>query len=198
MLCTKKTSLKLNIFDSKLNWYILLKENQIRIGEKMKKNLPKIIAVLCIGLLLSIGFVSNYWLTSANEKDEKAVMEVLMLEAKSIETNDMETLNKIWSHDESVLIFESGGMDKGWKNYRDHHLAPELKAFKNTTFTVSDANVKVDNKTAWATYKYTLSADYKEKKVESNGLGTMVFEKQKNGKWLIVHSHTSASRKKSE
>jgi ketosteroid isomerase-like protein len=109
----------------------------------------------------------------------------------------METLDKIWSHDESVLIFESGGMDKGWKEYRDHHLAPELKAFKNTKFTVSDAKVKVDGKTGWATYQYALSADYKDRKIESNGLGTMVFEKQEDGKWLIVHSHTSARPKKS-
>lgn len=160
-----------------------------------KKYVRKIFTIFCLSLLLSVTFISNYPLTSANEKDEKAVIEVLMLEAKSIEINDLETLNKIWSHDESVLIFESGGMDKGWKSYRDHHLAPELKAFKNTKFTVSDANVKVDGKTAWATYQYALSADYEERKIESNGLGTMVFEKQADGKWLIVHSHTSAKRK---
>jgi ketosteroid isomerase-like protein len=162
---------------------------------KLKNAKP--ILVLSIGLFISLTFVSFNWLVSADEKDEKAVMEVLMLEAKSIETNDMETLNKIWSNDESVLIFESGGMDKGWKEYRDHHLAPELKAFKNTKFTVSDAKVKVDGKTGWATYQYALSADYKDKKIESNGLGTMVFEKQEDGKWLIVHSHTSARPKKS-
>ena len=162
------------------------------------KHFVKTFTLLCVGFLVSIGLASNHWLTSAHDSDEEAVMKVLMLEGKSIETGDLETLNKIWSNDDSVLIFESGGMDKGWKNYRDHHLAPELKAFKNTKFTVSDANVKVDGKTAWATYKYALSADYKDRKIESNGLGTMIFEKQKGDKWLIVHSHTSASRKKSK
>jgi len=163
----------------------------------INKHFQRKFALLSIGLLLTIGLISNYWITSASEKDEKAVMKVLMLEGKSIETGDIKTLDKIWSHDESVLIFESGGMNKGWKDYRDHHLAPELKAFKNTKFTISDAKVKVDGKTAWATYKYSLSADYKERKIESNGLGTMIFEKKK-GKWLIVHSHTSARRKKSK
>lgn len=148
--------------------------------------------IVCLSVLT---IESGIWFASANENNEKAVLEVLMKEAKAIETNDMETLDKIWSHDESVLIFESGGMDKGWKSYRDHHLAPELKAFKNTKFTVSDAKVKVDGKTAWATYQYALAADYKEKKIESNGLGTMIFEKQEDGSWLIVHSHTSAKRK---
>lgn len=157
-----------------------------------KSKFAVVISTICLGFLI-IG--TGSWFVSAHERDEKAVLEVLMKEAKAIETNDMETLNKIWSHDESVLIFESGGEDKGWKKYRDHHLAPELKAFKNTKFTVSDTNVKVDGKTAWATYKYALSADYKERKIESNGLGTMIFEKQEDGRWLIVHSHTSARRK---
>jgi len=153
------------------------------------------VGVLGLALLIVFGFASSSWRASATEKDEKAVLDVLMLEARSFETGDMETLDKIWSHDESVLVFESGGVDKGWENYRDNHLAPELKAFKNTKFSISEAIVKVDVKTAWATYKYALSADYKNKKIESNGLGTMVFEKNKGGKWLIVHSHTSARRK---
>ena len=161
------------------------------------KNIIRLFAAISLGLLLVIGLSSTKWMTSAHDTDKEAVMKVLMLEAKSIENGDLETLNKIWSHDESVLIFESGGMDKGWKNYRDHHLAPELKTFKDTKFTVLDAKVRVDNKTAWATYQYALSADYKKRKIESSGLGTLVFEKQKDGRWLIVHSHTSAKRKKS-
>jgi uncharacterized protein (TIGR02246 family) len=149
-------------------------------------------AFLAFGLLIAGS--SFYESVSAQDSDDvKAVTEVLMAEAKAIETGDLETLDRLWSHDESVLIFESGGADKGWKSYRDHHLAPELKAFKNTKYTVSDVAVKVDGKTAWATFKYALSADYKERKIESNGVGTMVFEKIE-GKWLIVHSHTSARR----
>ena len=149
---------------------------------------------LCLVVVVAFAIVSNSSVASATTDESKAVLDVLMLEAKSFETGDMDTLNKIWSHDESVLIFESGGMDKGWKKYRDHHLAPELKAFKNTKFTISEAQVKVDGKTAWSTYRYALNADYKERKIESKGLGTMVFEKT-DGKWLIVHSHTSATRK---
>ncbi len=148
---------------------------------------------LGLSLFVSMALVSSVWKISAHDTDEKAVTNVLMAEAKAIETGDIKTLDKIWSDDESVLIFESGGEDKGWKNYRDHHLAPELKAFKNTKYTVSDVNVKVDGKTAWATFKYALSADYKERKIESNGVGTMIFEK-KGDNWLIVHSHTSAKR----
>jgi len=163
----------------------------------INKHFSNIATAFCLGLLVSLVFVLPNGHASAKVSDEKDVTDVLMLEAKSIETGDLQTLDKIWSHDESVLVFESGGMNKGWKDYRDNHLAPELKAFKNTKFAVSDAVVKVDRKTAWATYRYALSADYKERKIDSRGLGTMVFEKT-DGKWLIVHSHTSASRKRSK
>lgn len=155
------------------------------------KKTSALTAFLAFGLL--IGGLYFYKSVSAQTDEVKAVTNVLTAEAKAIETGDIETLDKLWSHDETVLIFESGGADKGWKKYRDHHLAPELKAFKNTKYAVSDINVKADGKTAWATFRYSLSADYKERKIESNGVGTMVFEKI-DGKWLIVHSHTSARR----
>ncbi|NNE68458.1 MAG: SnoaL-like domain-containing protein [Pyrinomonadaceae bacterium] len=153
-------------------------------------------SVFCVSLvvIVTLTIASNYSAAIVSPDDEEAVMKVLMLEGESIEKGDLETLDKIWSHDESVLIFESGGADKGWKKYRDHHLAPELKAFKNTEFSITDAQVKVDGNTGWATYRYSLRADYKERKISSKGLGTMVFEKTE-GKWLIVHSHTSVSRK---
>ncbi|REJ76283.1 MAG: DUF4440 domain-containing protein [Acidobacteria bacterium] len=152
-------------------------------------------SLLSIGLVIAASLVVvSKSATPTPDSDKDAVLKVLMLEAESIEKNDIDSLNKIWSPDDSVLIFENGGIDKGWKNYRDHHLAPELRAFKNTKFSISDAVVSVDHDTAWATYRYSLDADYKERKIESKGLGTMVFEKT-NGKWLIVHSHTSRSRK---
>lgn len=154
-----------------------------------------VVTLLIVAVVLAFGAsLALQFKISASGDDEKAVKEVLLMEAKSIETGDIETLDKIWSHDESVLIFESGGVDKGWKNYRDHHLAPELAAFKNTKFTVSEVAVKTEGDTAWATYRFSLSADYKDSKIQSNGVGTMVFERSED-KWLIVHSHTSASRR---
>ncbi|MBA3785619.1 MAG: nuclear transport factor 2 family protein [Acidobacteria bacterium] len=41
------------------------------------------------------------------------------------------------------------------------------------------------------TSKYTLSADIKERKIGSGGLGTAVLEKRE-GRWQIVHWHSSA------
>lgn len=143
-------------------------------------------------LVLAIAAMFSFYASvSAQTDDVKAVTDVLTREAAAVEKGDLAALDKIWSNDASVLVFENGGVNEGWENYRNKHLAPELKSFRDLKFAVSDIAVKTNKKLAWATYKYTLAADFNKQKIETGGIGTMIFEK-KDGKWLIVHSHTSS------
>lgn len=132
--------------------------------------------------------------TLAQTDEVKAVTDVLTREAKAIENGDLPALDKIWANTEDVTVFESGHANYGWNDYRNTHLDPELKEFKNTKYGFADLRVKVDGKTAWATFKYSLAADMGTRKIESGGLGTAVLEKR-DGKWLIVHWHSSAPRR---
>ncbi|MEJ7623838.1 MAG: nuclear transport factor 2 family protein [Pyrinomonadaceae bacterium] len=131
----------------------------------------------------------------AQSGDEKAVIDVLTREAAAVEKGDMAALDKIWANDETVTVFESGHANYGWNDYRNTHLGPELKEFKNTKYAFSDMKVKTSGNLAFATFKYTLSADMGTRKVNSGGLGTAVLEKQ-GGKWRIVHWHSSAPRQR--
>ena len=141
----------------------------------------------------AIGMNSNESV-SAQTDEVKAVTDVLTLEAAAVEKGDLAALDKIWANTEDVTVFESGHANYGWNDYRNTHLAPELKEFKNTKYAFTDMKVKVDGKTAWATFKYTLAAEMGTRKVESGGLGTVVLEKR-DGKWRIVHWHSSAPRR---
>jgi ketosteroid isomerase-like protein len=58
----------------------------------------------------------------------------------------------------------------------------------------SDIKVKISGATAWATYKYALTGDIKERHIDVKGLGTAVLE-ERRGRWQIVHTHTSAPRR---
>lgn len=148
-----------------------------------------------LAMVLGVGLTAALARTaSPDDASEKAVIEVLQQEAAAFEKGDVEALNEFWANDEWVSVFESGGADIGWANYRDHHLAPEMKELKNTKHTLSDIRVRVAGKTAWATFKYALSGDIKERHIDVNGLGTAVLE-ERNGRWLIVHRHTSARRR---
>jgi len=131
---------------------------------------------------------------SAQTDEVRAVTDVLTREAAAVEKGDLAALDTIWANSEDVTVFESGHANYGWADYRNTHLAPELKEFKNTKYSFSDLKVKVDGKTAWATFKYSLAAEMGTRKVESGGLGTAVLEKR-DGKWRIVHWHSSAPRR---
>lgn len=156
-----------------------------------KNQIVKFTALFALSVFIVLAFVSIDGQAQTNEKAEDAVRKILIAHAEAIEQGDLQALDKIWSNDPAVLVFENGGVNNGWENYRNKHLAPELKSFKNLKFAVSDIVVKADKKIAWATYKYTLAADFNKQKIDTGGIGTMIFEK-KDGKWLIVHSHTSA------
>ena len=148
-----------------------------------------LIAILATGVTSAL-----HRAVSAHDDNEKAVREVLQQEAAAFEKGDVAALNKFWANDEWVSVFESGGADIGWANYRDHHLIPEMKELKNTKHTLSDIRVRVAGKTAWATFKYALAGDLKERHIDVNGLGTAILE-ERNGRWMIVHRHTSARRR---
>ncbi|MGI8735020.1 MAG: YybH family protein [Pyrinomonadaceae bacterium] len=156
--------------------------------------LGRVISVVMVAILATGMTSAVHRVVTAHDDNEKAVSEALQQEAAAFEKGDVEALNKFWANDEWVSVFESGGADIGWANYRDHHLIPEMKELKNTTHMLSDIRVRVAGKTAWATFKYSLAGDLKERHIDVNGLGTAVLE-ERNGRWLIVHRHTSARRR---
>ncbi len=150
-----------------------------------------------VALILAVAAVAGfnfYGNVSAQTDEVKAVTNVLTREAAAVEKGDLAALDKIWANSEDVTVFESGHANYGWTDYRNSHLAPELKEFKNTKYTFSDLKVKIDGKTAWATFKYALAAEMGTRKIESGGLGTAILEKR-DGRWQIVHWHSSAPRR---
>ena len=134
----------------------------------------------------------------ARDNDEAAVRDALMKSAASFEKNDLPMASQVWANDESLIVFESGHANYGWADYRDHHLVPEMGEMKNTKYGFTDIKIHLSGKTAWATFKYTISADVpdngKTRHVDGGGLGTAILE-QRDGRWQIVHWHSSAPRR---
>jgi len=159
--------------------------------KKMNSGKLSVALVLAIAAVVGFNFYGN---VSAQTDEVKAVTDVLTKEAVAVEKGDLAALDKIWANSEDVTVFESGHANYGWTDYRNSHLAPELKEFKSTKYAFSDLKVKVDGKTAWATFKYALAAEMRTRKIESGGLGTAILEKR-NGRWQIVHWHSSAPRR---
>jgi ketosteroid isomerase-like protein len=151
------------------------------------------IAMVALALAMS-GLFTLGSTARAQSDEEAAVRDVLTKNASAFERSDMATLNKLWANDESVTVFESGHANYGWVDYRDNHLKPEMAEMKNTKYAITDIKPRIAGNTAWATFKYAISAQLAERPVEANGLGTAVLEKR-DGRWQIVHWHTSSPRR---
>jgi len=158
----------------------------------------RIVAFVIVALAISFGAAAKYRATTSQQGDEAAVRDVLLRSASSFEKNDTAGATKVWANDESLTVFESGHANYGWADYRDHHLFPEMGEMKNTKYAFSDMKIHLAGKTAWATFKYTISADVmsngQQRHVDGAGLGTAVLE-ERDGQWRIVHWHSSAPRR---
>lgn len=157
------------------------------------------VSVYGVFLVLALGVTVAFSEAGrARENDEAAVRDVLIKSAIGFAENDVAQVTKAWVNDETLSVFESGHANYGWADYRDHHLLPEMKEFKNTKYELSDIKIHLAGKTAWATFKYTIAGDVEEggatRHVEGAGLGTAVLE-ARQGQWRIVHWHSSAPRR---
>ncbi len=162
----------------------------------MKRNSVKHFNAPAAGIVIAIALVSTLAvkLSEAAHDPAEHVREVLVQSTTAFERADMAALEKTWANDASVTVFESGHANYGWADYRDNHLGPEMKEMKNTKYTLSDIKIKVSGDTAWATFKYTISAEVGARHVDGAGLGTAVLEKRGQD-WKIVHWHSSAPRR---
>lgn len=92
-----------------------------------------------------------------------------------------------------VTIYEGGGINNGWADYRDRHLGPELKAFTNLQFGHSETKVTLlpGGQSAYATSRYIIKAKMGEREIDAEGLETLLLIRTPDG-WKIRHSHTSS------
>lgn len=105
------------------------------------------------------------------------------------ERNDLVALDSLYAGD-SLTIFEGTGVNRGWMDYRDHHLGPELKEMKNLQYRPSGLEVHVAGSTAWVLFRYTLKADVNGRAADVVGLGTAVLERR-GAAWVVRHMQTS-------
>lgn len=104
---------------------------------------------------------------------------------------DLEELATFYHPD--VTVYEGGGINDGWADYRDRHLGPELKAFENLQFGHRDITVSIlpGGQSAYVRSEYFLKAKMGTREIDSSGLATYVLIKGADG-WKIRHSHTSS------
>lgn len=132
--------------------------------------------------------------SAAAQTAEQQVTRVVEALASLSVAKDLAGLDTLYAPDASVRVIEGAGVNTGWLDYRDHHLGPELKDMNNFKYRYYEVEPQVRGNVAWASFRYELAADTPRGHGESEGRGTAILEKR-NGRWLVVHLHTSGRRK---
>ena len=125
------------------------------------------------------------------EAQASAALRALLAAA---DRNDMKALDTLYAGD-SLTVVEGAGINRGWIDYRDHHLAPEMKEMKNFEYRPSDIETHVAGNVAWAIYRYSLKAEMNGRTIDNVGRGTAILERRGSGanaRWLVRHTQTSS------
>ncbi len=153
--------------------------------------------VLTVALALAVAHIERVVALPAGS-GQSGTQEAAAIEAWLKEYDDAfnaKNLERLAAfYDPDVTIYEGGGINSGWVDYRDHHLGPELKAFENLQFAHSNTKVQLlaNGEAAYVTSEYSLKAKMGERDVDARGLETRVLVKERNGVWKIRHAHTSS------
>ena len=97
-----------------------------------------------------------------------------------------------------ATVYEGGSVNRGWADYRDNHLGPELAEMAGARLTHTDVQLHAlgtDGAAAYLTSEYRLQARMKDRDVDVGGLETLVLVRSADGRYVIRHSHTSSKRR---
>ncbi len=147
--------------------------------------------------LLSQAFFSQQ--VQAQQDDSAALIAIIDAVEKGWEQGDGQPFRKHFLDFEGARYIESGGQDTSLTHLIEHHVVPESDSFDNFEVTFSNIDTYVEGDFAWAVadfeYKATVKRDQRE--LHSRGYETFLFRRV-DGKWMIIHTHSSARPVKSE
>ncbi|MBI2385327.1 MAG: nuclear transport factor 2 family protein [Elusimicrobia bacterium] len=139
-----------------------------------------------------VAFVAAATAAIGASSEEAAVRKVLGDYRTAMEARSVEKLAEVVS--DGLLVLEGTYKNDGWKDYRDHHIGPEMAEWKE--FKVADpklTKLEVGTDLAYAVQEATYTIVDAKGPVVLLGAETVVLAKEAKG-WRIRHLHLSAKR----
>ncbi len=158
------------------------------------RRLLRLLRPACVLLGITAALVTGLASTAAAQAarpaaDEAAVASAIISVFGAVERGDLAALDTLYAGD-SLTIGEGAGLDRTWKSYRDHHLAPELKDMRHMHYRPSEIEARVSGDIAWAIFRYTLRGEVGERTLDIVGRGTAILERR-GTRWVVRHTQTS-------
>ncbi len=141
--------------------------------------------------LLSHSFFSHQ--VQAQQDDSAALIAIIDAVEKGWEQGDGQPFRTHFLDFEGARYIESGGQNAGLTDLIEHHVEPEGDALDSFELTISNIDTHVEGDFAWAVadveFKATVKRDQRE--IHSRGYETYLFRRV-DGKWMIIHTHSSS------
>lgn len=150
----------------------------------------KVLALLFIIGVPSAAVAQGQVRPAQQSADAQAAVQTIQALFAAAERGDLAALDTLYAGD-SLLVIEGAGINRGWRDYRDNHLAPELKDFRNFQYRPFEIEARVAGEIAWVTYRYAIAAELPDRKVDAIGRGTAILEKR-GAKWVVRLTQTAS------
>lgn len=128
------------------------------------------------------------------ENEKVKVEKVIDQYIETINQCDTALVNQIWSHEDYVSFISPSGRYSGYSEIRDKLVVGIFgKNFTDKNLQKKDLTIHIHGNSAWSEFTWTFDAMRKNGKPHhAKGRETQLFEKDKNGKWKLVHIHYSS------
>ena len=100
---------------------------------------------------------------------------------------------------EGARYIESGGQNNGLTDLIEHHVEPEGDALDSLELNLSNVETHVEGDFAWANADVEVKALVKrdQREIHNRGYQTFLFRRL-DGKWKVIHTHSSSRPVKTE
>jgi len=148
-------------------------------------------------ILISLLFFSSSALALGNNKEQKIQMfkgqksapaKVVAEFHKALKKNKKEKVLRLL--DDSVLIYEGGGVERSAQEYSSRHLLADIAFMSKMKVELLERQVEVYGNIAVSSSRSKVQGVYNNKKIQKTNMETVVLKKN-SGKWKITKIHWS-------
>ena len=166
---------------------------------KLETSLNIRTCINCFAIIALFGLSSFSLNAKAQEDDSAALIAIIDAVEKGWEQADGKPFWEHFLDFEGARYIESGGQNAGLTDLIEHHVEPEGDALDSLELNFSDVETHFEGDFAWAIANVEVKATVKrdQRVIHNRGYQTFLF-RHVNGKWLIIHTHSSSRPVKSD
>ena len=135
----------------------------------------------------------------AQENDSAALVAIIDAIEKGWEHGDGEPFREHYLDFAGARYVESGGQNEGLTDLVEHHVEPEGEALADFELSLTNVETHIEGEFAWAIADVEVKATIKseQREIHNRGYETFLF-RLVDGKWKVIHTHSSSRPVKPE